>query len=985
MECTNRTIGSHELTDEMNNIIDAIIAGENVKGFAFAGGGKSSLLRASEKYHIGKLGLYICYNKSLEQEARTLFKGNNVHIATSHAFALNAFDKETKSRFMEKVNLKQTRSTVAKYSGLGVEHEYYSLLELDKNWRIFPAIVENYISTASIKLSRIHLTEKANNLVNQLVKKRKIKSAERESVFDYLVDRSNDLAKSMLDVKIDCPATHDTYVKFWQLSGPIIEYDYIMFDEAQDANPVLLSVILNQSCQKIFVGDKFQSIYQFRGGVNAMDIIPFEAFPLSKSFRYGKSIGELATKILNHSDDEVKISGVGYDTQIFKGSDYNGTDSFLYVAHTNIELLEMLIRCFNHKVPTVFTSNKAGYVLSKIDNMINIFNGVKPTHPKYKRYNNFPELLLGERDLESQTIGKWIEEDLDKVKTLQDALQWSLDIPTKNAQIFLSTAHMSKGLEFDVVMLADDYHKIIDSFNSGKALDETELNLLYVAITRTKKILVIPDELHAALDKNLAFTLNKHKPAKCMLDNLLPETKNEPAKSAKPIQAETVVKVNSEPQPITESHESSSLVSSPKKAPNKKSTTKPDATQEVPTKPIKKAIPTNCGVKGLKGINIEVGRSKANDTPQYWSPTNTNEYLNPNIAIIGTMGTGKTQTVKSMLTQLNRQISLNTNGETMGTLIFDYKSDYKDAEFIGETGALALEPHNLPINPLALFSFNRLSVMNTAKVFISTISKSFRLGPKQELTLKNCILEAYERKGFDKEDLSTYRNQPPTIRDVVAIYSAQSNVKPDSLTTALSDLHDYEIFEPNARKCKSLYEMLEEQTVVISLGGIDSQLQNLIVALLLDQFYVQMQTSSKPVPDGQYRALKRMILVDECDNFLSQDFPSLRKILKEGREFGVGCLLSTQGLDHFQTSENSYSDYMVAWCVHRLNNPKAKPIESLFNISGKPELDSRMHELRELEKHHSLFVDGRKRVTYQESTAFWKLMTKNDKSETTTS
>lgn len=62
----------------------------------------------------------------------------------------------------------------------------------------------------------------------------------------------------------DCPTTHDAYVKNWQLSKPVLNYDYIMFDEAQDENPVLLHVILSQKCQKIFVGDKFQSIYQFR-------------------------------------------------------------------------------------------------------------------------------------------------------------------------------------------------------------------------------------------------------------------------------------------------------------------------------------------------------------------------------------------------------------------------------------------------------------------------------------------------------------------------------------------------------------------------------------------------------------------------------------------------------------------------------------------------------------------------------------------------
>ena len=35
--------------------------------------------------------------------------------------------------------------------------------------------------------------------------------------------------------------------------------------------------------------------------------------------------------------------------------------------------------------------------------------------------------------------------------------------------------------------------------------------------------------------------------------------------------------------------------------------------------------------------------------------------------------------------------------------------------------------------------------------------------------------------------------------------------------------------------------------------------------------------------------------------FLSKDFETLKKILKEGREFGVGTILSTQLLSHFST------------------------------------------------------------------------------------
>ncbi len=125
-----RKIGDYYLTDEANNLIDAITAGMNVKGFAFAGAGKSTLLRGVEKYHVGKKGLYICYNKSLEREARKLFKGHNVDISTGHAFALNSFPKEIKSAFLKKVQVRLSSKDVHTYTSMSDEDDIYNDLEL---------------------------------------------------------------------------------------------------------------------------------------------------------------------------------------------------------------------------------------------------------------------------------------------------------------------------------------------------------------------------------------------------------------------------------------------------------------------------------------------------------------------------------------------------------------------------------------------------------------------------------------------------------------------------------------------------------------------------------------------------------------------------------------------------------------------------------------------------------------------------------------
>ena len=134
-----------------------------------------------------------------------------------------------------------------------------------------------------------------------------------------------------------------------------------------------------------------------------------------------------------------------------------------------------------------------------------------------------------------------------------------------------------------------------------------------------------------------------------------------------------------------------------------------------------------------------------------------------------------------------------------------------------------------------------------------------------------------------------------------------------------------------------------------------------------------MQKQGKPEVRGDFRQITKMILVDEADNFMSQDFPSLRKILKEGREYGVGITLSTQDITHFKTKENDYSAYILSWVVHRVSQIKNQDIKSLFNKDDKSEQDNLMKTIRELDKHHSLYVDGDKKICKIKDLAFWEL------------
>lgn len=380
-----------------------------------------------------------------------------------------------------------------------------------------------------------------------------------------------------------------------------------------------------------------------------------------------------------------------------------------------------------------------------------------------------------------------------------------------------------------------------------------------------------------------------------------------------------------------------------------------------------------------RSMHILFGRNEQDGKPVIWKPNDTAQLFHTNTGIIGTMGTGKTQFTKSLIAQLYQDQNHNVDGQPLGLLIFDYKGDYNEskADFVETTNAKILKPYHLPFNPLALTKsnvFKPLLPIHTANAFKDTISKVYGLGPKQQDTLFQCIIETYQTSGIASGNPSSWENEAPTFDQVYQRYANDEDIKKnDSLAAAMNKLHQFEVFESNPSNTKSLFELLDG-VVVIDLSGYDSDIQSLIVAITLDLFYAQMQASGSSKMEGNYRQLTKLILVDEADNFMSEGFPSLKKILKEGREFGVGTILSTQFLKHFGSGEDDYAKYILTWVVHNVSDLKNSDVEFVFNSESKSQENQVLYNaIKGLTKHHSIIKIGNSKPVYVQDKAFWEL------------
>ena len=379
------------------------------------------------------------------------------------------------------------------------------------------------------------------------------------------------------------------------------------------------------------------------------------------------------------------------------------------------------------------------------------------------------------------------------------------------------------------------------------------------------------------------------------------------------------------------------------------------------------------------GIHVLFGTNEQNGQPVIWHPNDTTQLFHTNTGIIGTMGTGKTQFTKSLITQLYREQNNNLDGQELGILIFDYKGDYNESkvDFVEATKATILRPYHLPFNPLALTRssvFKPLLPIHTANAFKDTISKVYSLGPKQQDALFQCIIETYSASGITPPNDTSWDNEAPTFEQVYQRYINDEEIKKnDSLAAAMNKLHRFEVFEADPSKTKSLFDLLRG-VVVIDISGYDSDIQSLIIAITLDLFYAQMQAAGSSKMEGNYRQLTKLILVDEADNFMSEGFPALKKILKEGREFGVGTILSTQFLKHFGNGEDDYAKYILTWVVHNVADLKNSDVEFVFKTEAKSQENQALYnDIKRLTKHHSIARLGNGKPIYIHDKAFWEL------------
>jgi len=351
------------------------------------------------------------------------------------------------------------------------------------------------------------------------------------------------------------------------------------------------------------------------------------------------------------------------------------------------------------------------------------------------------------------------------------------------------------------------------------------------------------------------------------------------------------------------------------------------------------------------GILLSVGRTTDGFEPRMLSLNISDTRLNQlNIGVVGDLGTGKTQLLKSLILQIARAREMN-RGIAPRFLIFDYKKDYSSPDFVEATGARVVKPTRLPLN-----LFDTSSIVDSPapwldrfRFFADVLDKIYSgIGPVQRDKLKNAVRNAYGACGAEGRE--------PTIYDIHSSYRQLLGGKSDSPMAIIDDLVDMEVFSRDPRETLP-FDQFFDGIVVVSLDamGQDDRSKNMLVAIMLNMFYENMlKTPKRPFKGSnpQLRVIDSYLLVDEADNIMRYEFDVLRKLLLQGREFGAGVILASQYLRHFKVNATDYREPLLSWFIHKVPNVTPSELGALGFTSDLAELSERV---KTLSNHQCLF------------------------------
>lgn len=497
-------------TTEQDNAVDAFGTGRTVVVQAGAGTGKTTTLKLIAR-STPRPGSFLAFNKVIAAEAQQAMP-MNVQATTMHSLAFRTAGQALAAG----ERLDQPRLSSAKLARiLGID----GALAVQVSPTVRRLLQPSYLAGLVMKsVTRFCQSDRAEPSPLDVPRVPALDLPDSAGVRSWRNNR--ELAKwllpcmerawaDLIDPRGRLRFSHDVYLKAAQLAEVEMPGEFLLVDEAQDLNPVMMAWVSQQQAagkQLVYVGDTQQQIYEWRGAVDAMAAAEgngAEVTYLTQSFRFGPEIAYVANAILAELGAALRLVG---------------TPSIRSRVAPQGRPDAVLCRGNAHAVHSVLALNRAGlmpFLVGGADEIVRFTHAAvqlmigKPT--------NHPELACFEHWREVQ---EYVDADPqgDELRMLVNMLDdYGPEIVLealsglageRDADVVVSTGHKAKGREWSSVRLAGDF---ASPGSNDNEVPPAEWRLLYVAVTRAQHELDItwatpirdlltarPKELHAS-------------------------------------------------------------------------------------------------------------------------------------------------------------------------------------------------------------------------------------------------------------------------------------------------------------------------------------------------------------------------------------------------------------------------------------------------------------------------------------------------------
>ncbi|WP_176060307.1 ATP-binding domain-containing protein [Paraburkholderia sp. BCC1876] len=467
----------HKPTVEQLAVLDAVAAGGNLKVKACAGAGKTSTLQLVAGQQRDQRGSYLAFNREIAEHARRRFP-SNVMARTFHSVAYEAVASALTSR--AKLPTEPPHELAARY-GLGCVE--------------VPAITGRIVQVTPFDLGRM-----VADGLGRFCRSPQSQPEQFHIPVDEKIDeRAADWLRASLlpfvrrlwnestDPRGRSAIAPDVYLKVWAQQDPRIDADFILFDEAQDSDGVMLSVLDRQRhAQIIYVGDPYQQIYEWRGAINAMAQIDAPECALTESFRFGPTFAALASRILGLLGERTPVRGQETIGSIISLDPELAPPVDAILCRKNVTAIWQLAMGVEagHK-PAIRMS--PAEIVAFADGADQLLAGNRAFRPAafslFETWSDAQSFARSPFGGDLLPIVRIVDElGTGYLRSLAQRVT-----PEADADYVISTVHRAKGLEWRRVRITNDFR--FQMVDGRVSLEDDELRLLYVAVTRAQHIL----------------------------------------------------------------------------------------------------------------------------------------------------------------------------------------------------------------------------------------------------------------------------------------------------------------------------------------------------------------------------------------------------------------------------------------------------------------------------------------------------------------